>query len=104
MKQIAMFYAVAVPVLVAALAGCAPSQPMQQSDAATSSATQGGGITGATGSGVPSADTKAMCDMHQRMMGASTPEERQALMDENMRNMTPEMQQQHMDMMRMKCQ
>lgn len=101
MKHFTFCGAIAAPVLVAALAGCAPSQPMQQSDSTLS---QGGGTMGATASGEPAMDTKAMCGMHQRMMNASTPEERQALMDEHMRNMTPAMRQQQLDMMRMRCQ
>lgn len=45
----------------------------------------------------------AMCDTHRRMMGATTPEERKAMMDERMKNMSPEMMQKHMDMMQQRC-
>jgi len=38
------------------------------------------------------------------MMRASTPEERRAMMDERMKNMSPEMIQKHRDMMQAQCQ
>jgi hypothetical protein len=41
----------------------------------------------------------AMCrDMHTQMMNAKTPQERQAMMAEHMKNMSPEMMQ-HCPMM-----
>lgn len=49
-------------------------------------------------------DMQAMCDVHDKMMRAKTPEERQAIMDEYMKNMPPEMRQQHMQMMQQHMQ
>jgi hypothetical protein len=40
-----------------------------------------------------------MCAMHEKMISAKTPEERQALMAEHMKSMPPEMMQRHMEMM-----
>lgn len=36
------------------------------------------------------AEMKSMCDMHEKMMGAKTPEERRAMMTEHMGTQTPE--------------
>jgi len=45
-------------------------------------------------------DMMAMCDMHKKMMREKTPEEQKSMMNEHMKNMPPEMAQQHMTMMR----
>jgi hypothetical protein len=102
-------------VLAATLSGCAemrrgPSEidPMS-----------GGGMEGVTEAGpMPSsgpfynqggigqtgtADLQTMCSMYRNMANARTPEERQAMMDQHMRQMSPEMQQRHMQMMGERC-
>ena len=48
-------------------------------------------------------DMKSMCDMHERMKRSRTPQERGAMMDDAMKNMTPEMRQRHMEMMERQC-
>jgi hypothetical protein len=48
-------------------------------------------------------DMKAMCEMHERMKNAATPAERNAMMNERMKNMSPEMKQQHMETMQRQC-
>jgi hypothetical protein len=48
-------------------------------------------------------DMKSMCEMHERMKNAATPAERNAMMNERMKNMSPEMKQQHMEMMQRQC-
>ncbi len=48
-------------------------------------------------------DMKSMCEMHQRMRNSRTPQERAAMMNETMGNMTPEMRQRHLDMMEQQC-
>jgi hypothetical protein len=48
-------------------------------------------------------DKDAMCDMHQQMMAAKTPEERKAMMDEHIKKMSPEMREKHEAMMQKKC-
>jgi hypothetical protein len=48
-------------------------------------------------------DMKSMCDMHQKMKNARTPQERSALMGDYMKNMTPEMRQRHLEMMEHHC-
>lgn len=50
-----------------------------------------------------SMDMKTMCDMHKKMMSSKTPAEREAMMDRNMKSMSPEMRQKHMEMMEAKC-
>lgn len=47
-------------------------------------------------------DAKAMCEMHKGMMAGKTPQERQAMMDEHMKSMSPEMRQ-RMQAMHAQC-
>lgn len=89
-----------------ALAACtAPGGTTGQSGAAMS----GGQSGAATMSGAPAAQMKpgqmdmgAMCAMHRDLQKAPS-EQHQAMMDEKMKGMTPEMRRQHMDMMRQHC-
>lgn len=92
--------------LIMALTGCTTNLDAQHRqhhpDSATSQAP--GTMDGGTASEQRSTmDMKAMCDMHQKMMSAKTPEERKAMMDGHMKNMTPEMMQKHMEMMQSNC-
>ena len=66
---------------------------------------QGGGQMGMMGQGGAAGqmDMKSMCEMHDRMMSARTPEERSAMMNERMKNMSPEMRQRYMEMMQQQC-
>lgn len=48
-------------------------------------------------------DMKSMCAMHHSMIAKKTPEEREAMMNEHMKSMSPEMRRQHMAMMDEKC-
>ena len=48
-------------------------------------------------------DKKSMCEMHDKMMSAKTPAERTAMMDDHMKNMSPEEKQKHMGMMKQQC-
>jgi len=50
-----------------------------------------------------SMDMKSMCDMHRNMMGSTSPAERDAMMEQRMPSMSPEMRRQHMEMMDAKC-
>lgn len=79
-------------------------------DAAHQMGGMSGGQSGAaTMSGAPSGQMKpgqmdmdAMCAMH-RDMQKMPPEQHRAMMDEKMKGMTPEMREQHMEMMRRHC-
>lgn len=98
----------AVALTIAVLTGCATRQDVQHKqhhpDTTTSQATDAmSSGSGSADDKMRMMDTKAMCDMHQKMMNARTPEERRAMMDERMKGMSPEMRQQHMDMMQEKC-
>ncbi len=59
----------------------------------------GGGASGQMGM----MDKKSMCEMHDKMMTARTPAERTAMMDDRMKNMSPEARQKHMEMMKQQC-
>lgn len=50
------------------------------------------------------AEMKSICDMHEKMMGAKTPEERRSLMTEHMKTMSPETMKKHMEMMQSEMQ
>ncbi len=92
-------------LLTAMLAGCVATQEPQQSGAQVSGggpspAMHGGSGAGAMGMGagrgmgMMTADRMAACrDMQQKMAQAKTPEERQAIMQEHMNAMSPEMRQ-----------
>jgi hypothetical protein len=41
--------------------------------------------------------------MHEKMKRSRTPQERSAMMDDTMKNMTPEMRQRHLEMMERQC-
>jgi len=47
-------------------------------------------------------DMKSMCDMHKKEMAGKTAAEQQALMQEHMKSMSPEMRQ-HMQEMHAQC-
>jgi hypothetical protein len=65
----------------------------------------GGNTTGSqAGCGMQHMDKDAMCAMYRSMRDAPTEQARQAMMDQNMKTMSPEMRQQHMEMMRQQCQ
>ena len=117
---------------VAALTGCAATQQQDrqtaplgsvpqeehqahhpQSAATQPSAATGEGMAGMHG-GMMSGqggmmgqggqmDMKSMCDMHERMKNARTPQERGAMMNDTMKTMTPEMRQRHFEMMEQRC-
>lgn len=123
---------IAVFAVAAALTGCAANQTQPQTKATTqeehkahhpeSEAAQpsskagqrgGSGSMGMMGQGgggqmgmmgqAGQMDMKSMCEMHDRMKATRTPAERSAMMDERMKNMSPEMRQRHMEMMQQQC-
>ena len=63
---------------------------------------QMGMMSGSSDGMTSSMDPKAMCDMHKKMMNAS-PSERQAMMNDWMKQMSPEMRERHMQMMQEQC-
>jgi hypothetical protein len=65
----------------------------------------GAGMAGGTSSGQmkpEGMDMSQMCAMHRNMQSMPM-EQRQAMMDQQMKGMSPEMRQQHMEMMRQQC-
>jgi hypothetical protein len=65
----------------------------------------GAGMMGETASGQMKSegmDMNHMCAMYRNMQNMPT-EERQAMLDQQMKGMSPEMRQQHMEMMRQQC-
>lgn len=106
----------AVFVAAAALTGCAAmkeehEQHHPETAAQDTSGRMGrGGSTeqmgmmgGGAGGQMGMMDKKSMCEMHEKMMTTKTPAERTAMMDEHMKNMSPEERQKHMEMMKQQC-
>jgi len=80
----------------------ATAQPPASTGAGTA-ARQGGMMGGQGGMMGGQMDMKSMCDMHEKMKRSRTPQERSAMMDDTMKNMTPEMRQRHLEMMERQC-
>jgi hypothetical protein len=80
------------------------AQPFPATGAGTTGRQDGmmGGQGGMMGQG-GQMDMKSRCDMHERMKNARTSQERGAMMNETMKNMTPEMRQRHVEMMEQRC-
>jgi len=74
-------------LLAVALAGCAA--PPHQGDAHAHAGMEG-------------MDMQSMCEMHRKMMGGKPSAEQQAMMQEHMKSMTPDMRQ-RMQAMHAQC-
>ncbi len=75
------FLAVSSAFLLAGLiSGCAPG--------ASTSGSMGGGMSGM---GAGQMDMQAMCEKHKGMMAGKSTAEQQAMMNEHMKSMSPEM-------------
>jgi hypothetical protein len=86
-------------VLLAALTGCAAtgSEGRHASQTTTAGPSGRGGMQGQQGMMM---DMLAMCDMHKQQMAGKSPQERQAMMDEHMRSMPPQMRDRMQSMLR----
>lgn len=84
-----------------------PAQGGVMGEAMTGSG-DGHGMMGnnkATGpGGMQNMDKDVMCAMYRGMRDAPNEQARQAMMERQMQGMSPEMRQQHMEMMRRQCQ
>lgn len=89
----------AIPILLAALTGCAAfSGEGRHANQTTTGAYDGrGGMQSQQGMMM---DMQAMCDMHKQQMVGKSSQERQAMTDEHMRSMPPEMRNRMQSMMR----
>jgi hypothetical protein len=67
---------------------------------ASTGAQGGGGSAGATSG---TADIQSMCALQQRLKDAHSEQERQAILDQAMPGMTPDLRQQHLEMLRQEC-
>jgi hypothetical protein len=84
----------------------APENPPPQRGAG-----MGAGASGSAGSGTAAGSGEQMgmqghqdmCRLHQQMMSARTPEERQAIMEQAMPGMASEAREQHLQIMRQMC-
>lgn len=58
-----------------------------------------GMMGGGKGMMMSDADMKSMCEMHEQMMRAKTPDEQRAVMAEHMKKMPPEIRHRYMERM-----
>jgi len=86
-------------LLTVLLAGCAGTGPHWHQPGTGGAYGGRGGMQDRQGMMM---DMQAMCDMHAQQTAGKSPQERQALMDEQMRSMPPEMRQ-RMQMMLQHC-
>jgi hypothetical protein len=127
MKPPAFVVAIIAPCLLAgALAGCSTWQGHQGAASAARNGTSqsrtgllcgaaasagGGGSAGTTGSGPGSeqmgsgmtGDQAAMCELNRRI-AIATPDQRQAMLEQYLPGMSPDLREQHLAMMREQCQ
>ena len=108
MKPLNFVLAIVAPGLLAAtLAACGTWQQQQPGVAVNQGASGGAGYTAAgseqLGAGM-TGDEGAMCELNRRLMGARDPDARQAMMDQYLPNMSPEMRERHLRAMRERCQ
>ena len=103
--------------LAAALTACqsgqmrAPEESPPHRDAATAAGTRGSAGSGtASGAGSPyGGETvgitkwQEMCAQSRRIMSAPTPEARQAMMEQAMPDISPDMRERHLELMRKSC-
>ena len=97
MKTNLKLLAVSGAFLVAGLIGGCATGP-------STSGSMGGmdGMSGMSGMGAGQMDMQAMCEKHKSMMAGKSAAEQQAMMDEHMKSMSPEMQT-RMKTMHEKC-
>jgi len=69
------------------------------------SGTMGSGTASGTGEGADAGTGReqGMCALHQQMMAARTPEERQAIAEQAMPNMAQESRERHLRIMQERC-
>lgn len=72
----------------------------ESGSAAASTGAQGASGAGATAGGP---DKGSMCALQQRLDAAKSERDRQAIIDEAMPGMTPDLRQQHLEMLRQQC-
>jgi hypothetical protein len=100
MKHTSTARAIATSALFTSLlAGCS-SWPWEQQDGSGEGA-MGGGMRGTTASGY--GGDSADCDQHRQMSSPGTPSDQLAIMEQNMRRMSPAMRERHMSRMRQTC-
>lgn len=107
-SKLSWVFPAAAALAAAILAGCATGPAAQERhrqhhpDSAQSQGRMGMGMgAGSMGKGMMMSDAemKSMCEMHEKMMDAKTPEERKSMMTEHMKKMSPEAMKKHMEMM-----
>ena len=84
-----------------------PEQPPPQRGVGTgagSSGSAGSGTAAGSGEHMGMQGQQDMCKLHQQMMSARTPEERQAIMEQAMPDMPRESRERHLQMMQQMCQ
>lgn len=115
MKKETLMGSLAIATLLVSLAACSSvAQEAQHDHQYGAAASPEGKPAPATGqsaanphplvSPATTMDMKMMCDMHRKMMTASSPADRKAMMDKEMHGMSAEQKREHIKMMDKQCQ
>lgn len=89
---------------IATLSACSTARgDLQGQQSSSGSSATGAMMERSSGGAMGMMDKESTCSMYKNMMSARTPAERQAMMDERMKGMSPEMQQRHLEMMQQQC-
>lgn len=90
-------------LLALAGSGCAQRATIDRTGAAVEPRGAASMSRNMAGGQMPMMDMDAMCNMHQKLMDAKTAEQRQALMGEHMKKMSPDTWDRRMSMLRENC-
>jgi hypothetical protein len=108
MKPHRLVLAIIAPGLLAAtLAACSAWQQQRPGVSVSQGSSGGAGYTAAgsrqMGAGMTD-DQDAMCELNRRLLATRAPDERQAMMDKYLPDMSPEMREWHLKTMRERCE
>lgn len=100
-----IFSSIAAVVLTGTLSACATGSGMAKHGAHHPPASDSSAAASAARANVhgETMDMQAMCQMHREKMANKSAQEKQAMMEKHMGNMSPEMMAKHMRMMDEKC-
>lgn len=106
MKAMFVLLAAALAACQAAPSGAPGNKPPPLPGAGSSAGSSGGGSATASGAGEKAGQGSwyGMCELNRKILEAPTPQDRQALLEQVMPGMSPEVREQHLQMMRRNCE
>lgn len=99
---------VASALAMVLLTGCSAMREMHrehhpETSSSQASQTKSSGASASSAGQMGMMESGAMCDMHEKLMSAKTPGQRQAMMDDRMKDMSQQMRQKNLEMMQEQC-